>query len=312
MSRQPAATDAAKTQPSPSSAVDTHVGLGTDSSSGVPLAMLAALCMGTSPIFARWASITLGAYEITAARMVVAALLVGGLALLRGERFPRRADWPRFVLFGLIAALHFAFYIASLDFTTIAHSLALVYTAPIFVALSARWFLGEPLRGKQWIGVAIAILGIGVLAGFEPQWSRRMAIGDLLAVGSAITFGFYSVAGRSQRNRYTLYAYASSVYGLAALWLLPVALLALSPTGYTLPAVESLLALGAIPLALGHTLYNAALRRTNATLVNIITAQEVTVGVALGALLLSEMPSASALVGATITLLGTALVMRTS
>ena len=46
--------------------------------------------------------------------------------------------------------------------------------------------------------------------------------GDLLALG-AICFGLYSVAGRSQRNRYSLFAYAGSVYALAALWLLPAA-----------------------------------------------------------------------------------------
>ena len=51
----------------------------------------------------------------------------------------------------------------------------------------------------------------------------RMLLGDLLALGSAITFGLYSVAGRSQRERYGLFTYTGTVYGLAALWALPAA-----------------------------------------------------------------------------------------
>ena len=59
-----------------------------------------------------------------------------------------------------------------------------------------------------------------------------MLFGDLLALGSAITFGLYSVAGRSQRRLYGLFTYAGTVYGLAALWALPAAILSLTPAAY--------------------------------------------------------------------------------
>ena len=73
--------------------------------------------------------------------------------------------------------------------------------------------------------------------------------------------------------------------------------------------LTSVLALGLLPLGLGHTLYNAALRRTPATQVNLIATQEVTGGVLLGVLLLGEIPSLSSVIGALITLLGIALVL---
>jgi drug/metabolite transporter (DMT)-like permease len=222
---------------------------------------------------------------------------------------PRRNEWPRFAFYGLVAALHFALYIASLSYTSIAHSLALVYTAPIFVALFSWIYLGERLRPRQWMGILIAVGGVGVLAGFEPAFTRRMLIGDLLAVGSALCFGIYSVAGRSQRDRYQLITYAGTVYVMATLWLLPAALLNFSPQGYTLPAILSVLALGIFPLGIGHTLYNAALRRVSATYVNLIATQEVTGGILLGILFLSEMPSFNSVVGALITLGGIILVV---
>jgi drug/metabolite transporter (DMT)-like permease len=82
-----------------------------------------------------------------------------------------------------------------------------------------------------------------------------------------------------------------------------------SSGGYTPVAVASVLALGLLPLALGHTLYNAALRRTRATLVNLVSTQEVTGGILLGILFLGEFPTPATLVGVVITLLGILLVI---
>ena len=270
---------------------------------------LAVVFFSTSPVLVRWAAASVTSYEIVFWRLFAAGIAVLAVARLRRQSLPPWRDLPRFVLYGLIAALHFGLYVISLEYTTIAHSLALVYTAPIFVALFSWFFLKEGLLPRQWLGTAVAVVGIGVLAGLEPQLTRQMILGDLLALGSAVMFGFYSVAGRSQRDRYPLFAYAGTVYALAALWLLPTAFLNFTPSAYTVPVISSLLALGLLPLALGHTLYNAALRRTSATMVNLVATQEVTGGVLLGILFLHEIPSLNTIVGALITLGGIILVI---
>lgn len=281
----------------------------TTESRGLYLVAAAVLFFSTSPILTRWAAQSLTAFEISAGRMITAGLVVLAIARLRHEPLPRGGDRLRFLGYGLVAALHFGCYIASLNYTTIAHSLAITYTAPIFVALFSAWFLDEGLDRRKWLGTLVAVGGVAILAGFEPDFSPRMALGDLLAVGSAICFGLYSVAGRSQRHHYGLFAYAGSVYALAGVWLLPLALLNFSPNGYTPTAVASVLALGLLPLALGHTLYNAALRRTRATAVNLIATQEVTGGILLGMLLLGEFPTPTSLVGVAVTLIGIVLVI---
>lgn len=280
-----------------------------DERRGLLLVALAVFLFSTSPVLIRWAAETLTAYEITAGRVLVAGGLVLGLALWRREALPPRAVWPRFAFYGLITALHFALYIASLEYTTIAHSLALIYTAPVFVAILSQIYLQERLAPRKWLGIGVAVVGVAVLAGFEPAFTPQMLVGDLLAVGSAICFGIYSVVGRSQRTRYPLLAYAGTVYTMATLWLLPVALANLSPSGYTWAAVSSVLALGVLPLAIGHTLYNAALRRVSATYVNLIATQEVTGGILLGLLFLQEVPSFNSILGALITLAGIVLVV---
>lgn len=276
---------------------------------GVLYAALAVLFFSLSPVLTRWAAATLSAYEITAGRLLTAGVVVLLLARAQRHALPERTAWPRFWLFGLITALHFACYIGSLQFTTIAHSLALVYTAPIFVAFFSWLFLNEGLSRRKWGGVLVTVAGVAILAGFEPTFDRRMLIGDLLAVSSAIFFGLYSVAGRSERLRTSLFGYAGTVYTLAALWLAPAVAFSFSPTGYTWQALLSVLALGLFPLALGHTLYNAALRQTNATLVNLIATQEVTGGILLGVLLLQEIPSVNSLIGVLVTLVGIILVI---
>ena len=276
---------------------------------GAWLAILAVVFFATSPVLVRLAD-PLSPYEKTAGRLAVAAIALLLLMRVRRESFRlTRRDLPLFVGIGLIAALHFVAYVASLNFTTIAHSLAIVYTAPIFVALFSAWFLHEPIRPRQWLGVLVAVLGVAILAGFEPNWSARMAVGDLLALISAIMFGLYSVAGRRQRSNYPLFTYAVAVYALAALWVLPAAAANLTPAGYTLGPLLAVLALGIIPLGIGHTLYNAAVRHTHATTANLIATQEVTLGILLGALILGEAPKLNEMAGALVTLIGIVLVL---
>ncbi len=289
---------------------------------GLLYVALGVVLFATTPVFVAWAD-PMDPVVKTWARMVVAAVVVGAAARLflrREGAQAREADGTpaprialRFFAYGLIAALHFLFYIASLSYTTAAHSLSIVYTAPIFVTLLSALLLKEHIDRRKWAGVGVTVLGVAVLAGLEPTMSWGMAFGDGLALLSAITFGFYSVAGRYERERYPLLVYASRVYGAAALCLLPIALLTIP----SMPAeawgwqqIGSIVALGVGPLAIGHTLYNAALRRVHATYVNIIASQEVTGGIILSALLLAQVPSLNSLAGAAITLVGIGLVLK--
>ena len=276
---------------------------------GLLFVSAATLLFSTSPVLARWAGLTLGPYETSFWRLAIAGFAVLTVATVRRERLPAPGDWPRFALFGLITSLHFVFYIASLDYTTVAHSLAIVYTAPVFVALLSRLIYREQLSPRRWLGIGVVVAGVMLLAGFSTDLDRRMLLGDLLAVGSAITFALYSLAGRSQVKRYALFAYAGSVYLVGAIWTLPLALITWSPEGYTAAAIWSLLGLALLPLGVGHTLYNAALRRTSTTVVNVVATQELTLGVLWGVLLLSEMPSLSSATGALVMLIGTILVI---
>jgi drug/metabolite transporter (DMT)-like permease len=275
-----------------------------DKRTGILYVAMAVTMFSTTPVFIRWAS-ELSPFVVTCVRMLVGSVTVLVIAAVRGER-PRipLADWPRFALWGLVAALHFGFYIASLGYTTVAHSLSLVYTSPIWVSLFSALVAKEPLPRRKWAGVLVVLAGMGVLSGFEPKWTLRMLSGDLMALGSAVMFGVYSATGRHQRSRYPLLAYAAGVYAMGGLWLLPLAVWTFRVPQRLGASLLSVLVLGVFPLGIGHTLYNAALRRMHPTLVNIIATQEVTGGILLSWWLLEEVPSLNVLLGAAAMLVG--------
>ena len=276
---------------------------------GYVQACAAVALFSSSPVLIRWAG-GISAVEITFWRLLLATGTVLVFSAASGQPVRLRClPHRRFAVYGLVIALHFFLYIASLFFTSVAHSLALVYTAPLFIAVGSRVWLHEALTLRKWIGVAVGVLGVGVLAGFEPHLTSRMAVGDLIALGSAIAFAVYSVVGRSQRAAYRLFDYAAGVYGWGALWLLPLALLSAPRSHYDPFAALSIFGLGVGPLGTGHTLYNAAIRRIPATYANLIATLEVVGGVASTAVILGELPTATSLAGGAIVLGGILLVV---
>jgi drug/metabolite transporter (DMT)-like permease len=279
---------------------------------GLLYVCIAVFFFSTSPIFVRWSK-PFTSVEIAFWRLAIATLLVAMMGLITRQRLLlKRRELPRFAFYGLVTALHFIFYITSLSFTTIAHALALVYTSPIWVTLFSAFVLREPLPPRKYAGIGVAVIGVAIMAGFEPHYTacslngtgQCMVLGDVIALLSGLCLAIYSVAGRGERDRHPLFRYTTNVYGLAALWLLPVTLFLAFQHTYPLAAVGAVVALGVFPLGLGHTLYNAAVRRVHATYANLIATQEVTGGIILGILLLGEIPSITTIVGVIVTLVG--------
>jgi drug/metabolite transporter (DMT)-like permease len=283
---------------------------------GYAQALAAVAFLSTSPVLVRWAG-GISAVEVTFWRLAVAAAAVAAVAALTRQPIRWRPLLRRrFAVYGVVIALHFFLYIASLSFTTVTHSLALVYTAPLFIAVLSQVFLGERLTPRRWLGVLLAVAGVALLtglagvgpAGSGPPPGRALA-GDLLALGSAVTFAVYSVIGRARRAASPLFDYAAGIYGWGALWLLPLGLWLAPASTYSPSGVLAVAALGVGPLGAGHTLYNAALRRIPATSANLIATLEVVGGVALSALLLGEIPSPTALAAAAVILAGILVVV---
>ena len=153
-----------------------------------------------------------------------------------------------------------------------------------------------------------AVVGTAILVGFEPNEHGASVLGDLAAMGSSITLALYLLAGRWLRRAHQLTTYVVGVYGWGAIAALPAAV-ATFDAGIPREATLRILLLGIGPLAIGHTLINASLRRLPATVPNVIATQEVPAGILLGVVTLHEVPGPGTLIGGAIALVGVIIVI---
>jgi drug/metabolite transporter (DMT)-like permease len=213
---------------------------------------------------------------------------------------------------GAMLALHFWSWNASLTLTSIAASVVLVNVQPVIVAtLSAAW-LGEAPSQRQWLGIALAMVGALMVALHDAgaataELGARALLGDLLALCGAATAALYYLAGRRLRQTLDLWPYVALVYGACFVSLV---LLALAGDVHLLGqpprelAIFAALAIG--PMMLGHTGMNWALKYLPAYVVNLTVLGEPVGATLLAAVVpgIREVPPAATLAGGALVLGG--------
>jgi drug/metabolite transporter (DMT)-like permease len=251
---------------------------------------------------------------IAASRVTIASILLAPLALTRHRvelaRLTRR-DFIFILIAGFFLAIHFATWIASLEFTTIASSTVFVSTSPIFVGLLSWMLLGEKLSRMLLIGLAITIIG-GIIIGFAitPGTPTTAAApdplkGNLLAIAGAAAGAVYLFIGRSVRAKLSLIPYIFVCYGAAAVTLL-VAVFSTRQniSGYSSTAYIGLILLAVFPQLIGHSSFNWALRYLSATYVSITVLGEPIGSTILAFLIFKQQPNELTLIGGIIILIG--------
>jgi drug/metabolite transporter (DMT)-like permease len=255
------------------------------------------------------------ALTIAALRMCFSAAALAPVVLTRGRaelvRLPAR-DIGLAVASGILLALHFAFWISSLDHTSVMSSVVLVSSNPLFVGLASGLLLREPLRRSTIAGVAVAVAG-GAVVGLTDlgQAGGASLRGDLLALLGAAAVSGYILVGRGLRQRVSLIPYVGIVYTTAAIALLALALVSgsalqgFTPKGWLFVA---LLALG--PQLIGHTSYNWALKHVSAIFVTVTILAEPIGATILAITVLGQIPSWISLAGGGLILFGIWIVSR--
>ena len=246
-------------------------------------------------------------------RMAIASLLLSPFAWADARRsVPRLASRPRLLLVasGIALALHFATWIASLSHTSVAASVLLVNTAPLFAIVLSVVFLREKPSLVLQVAILLAMVGAAVIALGDRGSSPASLFGNLLAVAGAVTLATYQVIGRGLRATLPLNAYMLLVWGTATLTL--AALVAGFGTRFAPFPPRTWLAFAAlavVPTLGGHGLTNRALRSLPAPTVGLFLLGEPVIASLLAILLFDETPSTSTLVGGAIILAALALVL---
>lgn len=294
----------------------------------IPIGILA---VSTSSIFIRYAQADgVSSLVIAAWRLSLASLILAPVALLRYYaelRSLNRRGLLLALLSGFFLAIHFATWITSLEYTSVASSVVLVSTSPLWVAILAPLTIREPVGRTVLIGMGLALIGgsiVGLsdscsLNGFSsvkcPSLSMFLGgtafLGDLLALAGALAAAGYLLIGRSLREKISLIPYIFVVYGMAALILVVLMFAAgESPVGYAPQTYIWFLLLALVPQLLGHSTFNWALGYLPAAFVSVTLLGEPIGSALLAYFILDEVPTTLMIFGAILILIGIYIASR--
>ena len=233
------------------------------------------------------------------------------IALYRREAFPQGRALLIGVASGVALGAHFGFWISSLDYTSVAASVVLVCTQPVFVAILAYLVFGERTSSLSFFGILVALAGTVVIASDGSVGSATF-FGNTLAVIGAITVAVYVLIGRSLRTTGVgVLPYSIVVYASASATLIPATLYAGVPLwGYSGETWFWLFAVTLGPQILGHTVLNWALRYVEASIISGTILAEPVVSALLAWLVLSERPGLATVLGGTVVIAGLFLLLR--
>ncbi|CAN5715907.1 DMT family transporter [soil metagenome] len=240
---------------------------------------------------------------------------LGALALVPFARFKRRGTNPVTIKFSIMAgfflALHFASWITSVGLTSVASSVLLVSTTPVFTAIVASFAFKERLQTLGWIGIALTLVGVGLIGGGD--FGGSSGLGNLLALIGGATAGGYLIIGARARRTLGIVEYAGITYTTAGLLLVVVCLLGgVSLWGYGAQTWWAIVGSVIGPQLLGHTLINATLSDIDTTTVAVTIMVEPIIATALAYFIFSEAPSLLIYPGGALILLGIYLVTTVS
>ena len=210
---------------------------------------------------------------------------------------------------GVLLAAHFATWIPSLSYTTVASSVALVCTQPVWAALLER-FMGGHVSRRTWIGIAIAVAGVVTLTGVDFTLSSRAVFGDALALAGGMFAAGYVTVGSAVRQTVFTSVYTAGCYGLAAIILLGTSLVG----GQDVVHLDArswwcLVAITVGPQLLGHSLLNRVLQTTSATVVSVALLFEIVGATLLARWWFGESPPAGTYPAAVLIACGVVLVL---
>ncbi|KYK30620.1 MAG: hypothetical protein AYK22_03300 [Thermoplasmatales archaeon SG8-52-3] len=229
-----------------------------------------------------------------------------------------RSNFLIMIIIGIILAAHFALWITSLKFTSVASSVILVTAHPILVGPISHYFFKERLSIINTAGIFISVLGVIILVtgnyGLD-SFTLDSLEGNILAILGGIAAGLYILGGRKIRKTVSVASYAFIVYSIGTIGLFVICLFYNAPFGnINLDALIIIFLMAIVAGIFGHTLYNWSLRHIRASIASVAL-----LGEPLGSTLLAfalpwiqQTPSYYTIIGGAIILTGIYLTARKS
>jgi DME family drug/metabolite transporter len=297
----PSGPDATR-PPARASGLDAAESAGSSRPRGFVLALGAIVCWSLSGIIVRLMEAAMS-WHIILYRSLGVVVMVGLMTLLahrrRGGGPFRLAGGPA-VLAGAASSASSVLFVLALGQVTVANALFMSGVTPFLVAIGAQAILKERVSRRTWGAMALAVVGVVLMLG--SGLALGQLVGNLLALGSAVSFAANSLVLRSNRQTDMLPAvlYAGlfgTLFGLAGL-----ALTGTSPR--VLPRDLGLsLAMGVVPLGGGLVLYTRASRHLPAAELQLVATAELVLAPLWVWIGVGEAPDAATLIGGGLILL---------
>ena len=290
--------------------------------------MIGIIAVSTASILIRYAQNGAPSIVIAANRLILASLVITPIAYIQFKKNLFKVTSKEFfflLLSGLFLALHFAAWITSLEKTSIASSVVLVTTTPLWVALFSPILLKEKNNSGIWIGLFLSLVGSSLVAlsndcsfsseqlircdNLSINLNQNTFLGNFLALFGAWMAAGYMMAGRKLRSTIPLIKYVTFVHLISSFFLLFFVFIAgESLIGYSNSTYLWMVLLGLIPQLLGHSLFNWALGHLPAAFVSIALIGEPIGTIILAFIFLQETPTSLEFLGGGFILLGIFLV----
>ena len=267
------------------------------------------LAVSAAAIFIRLAEAP--ALAVAFWRCAMGVVVLVPFAFYRREALPRGRVLRIGVSSGVALGAHFGFWVSSLDYTSVAASVVLVCSLPVFVAILAYLVFGERTSLLSFVGILVALAGTVIIVSDGSVGSATF-FGNALALVGAVAVAVYVLIGRSLRTTGVgVLPYSILVYASASATLALAALLGEVPLwGYSGETWFWLWMVALGPQILGHTVLNWALRYVQASVISGSVLAEPVVSALLAWLILSEKPGLAVLLGGAVVLLGLFLLLR--
>ncbi|HKE37986.1 MAG TPA: EamA family transporter [Candidatus Baltobacteraceae bacterium] len=277
----------------------------------------AQLAVGAAAIFARFALSGAPPLSVSAARLTIASIVLLAIGLLHSPKSLRVSARHAALLgvAGLALAVHFATWIASLQYTSVAISTLLVATTPIWTATYDAVVFHRPLTRLALAAFVTGAVGVYAVVGFNrtiaPIPGHEVG-GALLALAGGAAIAAYFILVREVRADLGTRTIVTHTYSWAAIALIVVAAAFRQP----LPPLTNTVAWGGIAgmalvsQLLGHTAMNASLRWFTPSAVAFSTLLEPVVAAVLALLIFGEAVGPVAVAGALLLLASIGVVLK--
>jgi drug/metabolite transporter (DMT)-like permease len=155
---------------------------------------------GGSYLFMRIAGPVLGSVFLISIRSVIAAAALLLYAYFTKDLPDLRRRWKQFLLIGLLNnAVPFILVTNAVIGLNAGMAAIINATTPLFTAVVAAVWIGEPFGRRRIFGIVLGILGVGILMGWSPlPLTKTVLLSAAQAVLAALCYGLAAVYGRTR------------------------------------------------------------------------------------------------------------------